>query len=346
MNARWIACVVALTAACGNGDGQSLRAGVGILCASDEEAGVAEAHPAERQVAKARWISARLKNREAREAFVRLVELAPADRARVLRELAAKAGLASCAALEQRGFAADLELAEVTGAGARPLDDHPGATVVVTENAIVVEGKEVIALRDGAVDPADRQGGQDGVRLPRLEQFLRATAELIAASHRDPRTPLLVLMHRDTPATLLYDVVTSAKHAGFVTFALGVRRDGEVAAIPLVLPLADDPPEPETSARLVVAVTRSQLTLFSFTGLEGTIQDPRLAIASAPPGAVTRLQETLVEIVTRRPDERRIIAMLDPDLPMRVALPILAAVRARGDGSDLLPDVVLASGFQ
>lgn len=348
MNPRVIIGLIIVIAACGAGERQSFRAAVGVLCASDEEAGVANVHPAERQAAKARWIDARLKNREVRDVFVRMPDMAPKERAVALFDLAARAGIASCKTGEPAVFAS-VDLADVTGAGAEPIGDEAGITVVVNQGDLSVEGTAVVPLIDGAVDASERESG-DNPHLPRLRKHLATHLELaLAHARRDGRPPtpprVLVVMPRGATFTLLIDIMQSAKRAGFTRFGLVGRRDGNLVAVPITLRTADDALPPETSPQLVVAVPPDGMVLFSISGREGTIQAPALRTTGTTPDDLVRLQQALVEIASRHTDERQLIAMFDASTPMQSILAVLATIRARPDGRPLLPDVTLAAGF-
>jgi hypothetical protein len=117
-------------------------------------------------------------------------------------------------------------------------------------------------------------------------------------------------------------------------------------AVPLTLPRSHGSVNADSTAQLVVAATRDQLLLFSFSGLEGTVQRPALTHAGHGPDTLARLRAALVEIADRRPGERHILGMFDGALPVQTVIAVLATVRARNDGSALLPEVVLSRGFR
>src|SRR3954466_4051199 len=48
------------------------------------------------------------------------------------------------------------------------------STLIITPTGIVVEGKAIVSVRDGDVDPAEKEGGSLGVKIPRLTNFLAA----------------------------------------------------------------------------------------------------------------------------------------------------------------------------
>ena len=45
-------------------------------------------------------------------------------------------------------------------------------TLVITPNGIVVEGQPIVSVANGDVDPAEKEGGSLGVKIPRLTNFL------------------------------------------------------------------------------------------------------------------------------------------------------------------------------
>jgi biopolymer transport protein ExbD len=120
-------------------------------------------------------------------------------------------------------------------------DDLPegASTVIITRNGIVVsagkEAKSIVSVSNGDVDPAEKEGGTTGVKIPRLTNFLSALHhEEDAARQRqpgfDPSTApapeLLIIADRTTPYRLLIEVLFSAKQkeAGYKHFRLIVQK--------------------------------------------------------------------------------------------------------------------------
>ena len=112
-------------------------------------------------------------------------------------------------------------------------------TVVITPNGVVVEGKAIVSVRDGDVDPAEKEGGSLGVKIPRLTNFLAALHQQQVAQDRakgvDPnkdKPELLIIADRITPYRLLVEVLFSAKQpeAGFQHFRLIVQKNFPVKA--------------------------------------------------------------------------------------------------------------------
>jgi biopolymer transport protein ExbD len=120
-------------------------------------------------------------------------------------------------------------------------DDLPdgASTVIITKTGIVVsagkEAKSIVPVSNGDVDPAEREGGSTGIKIPRLTNFLAALHhEEDAARARqpgyDPATApaaeLMIIADRTTPYRLLIEVLFSAKQkeAGYKHFRLIVQK--------------------------------------------------------------------------------------------------------------------------
>jgi biopolymer transport protein ExbD len=106
------------------------------------------------------------------------------------------------------------------------------ATLIITPVAVVVEGKSIVTIRDGDVDPADKEGGSLGVKIPKLSNFLAAlhAQQLAKMAQADPNNKelpeLLIIADRTTPYRLLVEVMFSAKQkeAGYKRFRLIVQK--------------------------------------------------------------------------------------------------------------------------
>ena len=125
-------------------------------------------------------------------------------------------------------------------------DDLPegASTVIITKTGIVVsagkEAKSIVSVSNGDVDPAEREGGTTGIKIPRLTNFLAALhQEEEAARQRDPdydpgKAPvpeLMIIADRATPYRLLIEVLFSAKQkeAGYKRFRLIVQKSFPVS---------------------------------------------------------------------------------------------------------------------
>lgn len=108
-------------------------------------------------------------------------------------------------------------------------------TLVITPNGIVVEGQPIVSVANGDVDPAEKEGGSLGVKIPRLTNFLAKLHEeevkQIMKSGGDPNkappAELLIIADRVTPYRLLLEVMFSAKQkeAGYKHFRLIVQKN-------------------------------------------------------------------------------------------------------------------------
>jgi biopolymer transport protein ExbD len=120
-------------------------------------------------------------------------------------------------------------------------DDLPegASTVIITRTGVVVtagkEAKSIVSVSNGDVDPAEKEGGTTGIKIPRLTNFLSALhhEEDEARARQpgfDPATApaaeLMIIADRTTPYRLLIEVLFSAKQkeAGYKHFRLIVQK--------------------------------------------------------------------------------------------------------------------------
>jgi biopolymer transport protein ExbD len=108
-------------------------------------------------------------------------------------------------------------------------------TLVITSTGVVVEGNPIVSVANGDVDPAEKEGGALGIKIPRLTNFLGAlhneeVKKLINEGKdpsKEPPPELLLIADRTTPYRLLVEVMYSAKQkeAGFKHFRLIVQKN-------------------------------------------------------------------------------------------------------------------------
>jgi biopolymer transport protein ExbD len=120
-------------------------------------------------------------------------------------------------------------------------DDLPegASTVIITKTGIVVsagkEAKSIVSVSNGDVDPAEKEGGTTGIKIPRLTNFLAALHHEEDATRQAqpgydpanaPSPELLIIADRTTPYRLLIEVLFSAKQkeAGYKHFRLIVQK--------------------------------------------------------------------------------------------------------------------------
>jgi biopolymer transport protein ExbD len=108
-------------------------------------------------------------------------------------------------------------------------------TIVITPTGVVVEGSARIPVVNGDVDPAEKEGGSLGVKIPKLTNYLAALhAEEIKRLQqigkdpaKEPPPELLIIADRTTPYRLLVEVMFSAKQkeAGYKHFRMIVQKN-------------------------------------------------------------------------------------------------------------------------
>jgi len=109
------------------------------------------------------------------------------------------------------------------------------ATLIISKSGIVVEGESIVSVTDGQVDSAEREGGLQGIKIPRLTNFLAKLHQLQLAALRskpghdlskEKPPELMIIADRSTPYRLLMEVLYSAKQkeAGYKVFRMIVQK--------------------------------------------------------------------------------------------------------------------------
>ena len=108
-------------------------------------------------------------------------------------------------------------------------------TLVITPTGVVVESNPIVSVANGDVDPAEKEGGALGIKIPRLSNYLGALhneeiKKLVNEGKdptKEPPPELLLIADRTTPYRLLVEVMYSAKQkeAGFKHFRLIVQKN-------------------------------------------------------------------------------------------------------------------------
>ncbi len=258
-----------------------------------------------------------------------------------------------------------VELPVITGAGYEPaVATMP--IVVGRHDGLAVGDKSLMGIKDGDVEPAEKQGGAMGMKIPRLSTILGATA-------RAPR--LVVALDKRLSYRLFIEVLYSAKQkeAGWKDFVVLAKANTKVVGVPISLPdrsaasaeslgghlasVGRDDPEPAASddqpLLMFVSLTRDRALLWSATGLEGTLHEPKLALDASDPKALDKLSAALADIVMRhwggkpRPaGTTPIVIQADGAVPMQRIAETIGAVRMTADGKPLFPDIQLSWGFE
>lgn len=316
---------------------QTAAAAMQIVCDSFHRSGAESANPAERQQTISKWLAKEVTNVEIRALVESLGVLAPAPRKDALEAAAKKYVQGSCALIQ--ALTPVLQVPEIALGGVLEREDET-PMLLATPNAIVVEGKAVVALRDGAFDPAELEGGATGMRVPRLTSFLEALQKVAGSRLAIAADPTLSY-------GVLIRVMYSAKLAHIDHFELLVTQRGALKQIPIALPAKAPPtaanvPLPEAvPLKLVVSVRGDTLSLWSMSQLEGTLTAPKLTLPIGNKPDLAPLVRALEEILQRRfgstapsVQDREIVAMFEQTTPMHIVAAVLASVRAT-EGKEL-----------
>jgi biopolymer transport protein ExbD len=110
--------------------------------------------------------------------------------------------------------------------------------LVITQNGIVVEGndaaKSIVPVINGDVDPADKEGGLQGMQIPKLTAYLTSLHNLEVEQMKKkgidpskaPPPEMLLIADRMTPYRLLIEVMLSAsKGPGYKHFRMIVQKN-------------------------------------------------------------------------------------------------------------------------
>jgi hypothetical protein len=262
-----------------------------------------------------------------------------------------------------------IEVPEVAGHGLAAATDAPA--VVVSMTAILVEGAPVIQLAAGKVGAADKEGSEQGLKIPALTQRLgvRRQAATGSGSAAGELGPLVLALDRAQTYGLLYEVLFSAKPE-YKSFSILVRAGTQPLVVPITLPERRRPtgarsPGADTDDAVlltgmnpadqpvapVIAVTDTRAILWSMSGLEGDLRNPK---ASVPLAKLADLGPALAEIVTRRwggkprtEQQEELILMCEPATSMQTVAELAQLALAPGtDGKPVFPRLILSMGFE
>ena len=233
-----------------------------------------------------------------------------------------------------------VELAEVALHGFE-VADRVTATISIAQNSITVSGRTIVDLQDGRVAPAELQG-------PTISKLAAITPGL-AQTER-----VVLSVDRRVPYATVVATLATVKQAPMSRFGLLARAGAHVVMVPFTLP-AQAPNNKAAASpplQLVVSISKSELRLWSLSGLEGTLAQPRFAAKREDKAALEDLARALDEIVGKRfprrtaEDDRTILVMAEGELPMQALAEVLGAVRASAEGKELFPDVMFSLGVE
>lgn len=103
--------------------------------------------------------------------------------------------------------------------------------VVITRDAIMVEGDPIVKVKNGDVDASEKTAGSFGIEIAKLKDNLtkqHTRLKKIAASRGDEATnDITIIADKDTPYRLLASVMYTAGQAEFSQYRLIVLRNAE-----------------------------------------------------------------------------------------------------------------------
>lgn len=108
-----------------------------------------------------------------------------------------------------------------------PLPEN-AVTLTIARESVLVQGKTVVGVKNGAVDPSEKKDGALGMQIPKLSRFLGAMRhsydqDIRAKGREPPKVPeLLIIADRTIPYKLLFEVIVSARSddSGYRRFRL------------------------------------------------------------------------------------------------------------------------------
>ena len=274
----------------------------------------------------AAYFKAHLLNPDVIKLIEAIGDVPPVQRAERIRAAVTKANLGSCALLEKILAAPAANAPAVTGFGLVELAPRAVA-VTATESGVVIEGKAIAQIANGALAPAE---------VAHVETFL---TQLAAIKQGGALTRVQLVVAPTLTAQVMSALVDAIDHAGYKDLALVVNADGVSRAIPF----SRRDVAAGRGVRPVVAIAPTALRLYSGDGSEGTADKPK-----ATPAAPADVAAALNELAIRRwhgkrsDEDRWLFVTVDPATPIQRVADVLAIARATKDGGELFPQLALA----
>jgi biopolymer transport protein ExbD len=108
---------------------------------------------------------------------------------------------------------------------------EPSLSITISASEIVVEGKQVLSLRNGSVDPSQKQGGSNGFLVTPLLTVLqqhRDRLKLIAQSRASGqfRGEVQIVADRRTPYRTVVEVLYTMGQAEFKALRFVLLKEG------------------------------------------------------------------------------------------------------------------------
>ncbi len=237
-----------------------------------------------------------------------------------------------------------IELPEVASTGFDRAD-RAVAQIAASPTTLTVKGKTVVTLSDGKVDAADVQGGAVGMIIPKLREH---TSDF-------PTAGVVLQLDRRTPYTTLLQILSTLQASKLLAVSILARSGASTVTAPIALPPSGAsawvrhtvPPDgkPAPHVQPAIALSSSELKLFSISGTAGTLAKPALVMKTNPGINLVELGKKLAELRTKYPypDDQTMVVVADGTLPIQAVLEVIAAVRATPEGKPLYPDIVLSN---
>jgi biopolymer transport protein ExbD len=110
-------------------------------------------------------------------------------------------------------------------------DVEPALSITISANEIVVEGKQALSLRNGQVDPGQKQGGSNGFLVTPLLNVLqqhRDRLKLISQSRANKpfKGEVQIVADRRTPYRTLIEVLYTMGQSEFKAMRFVVLKQG------------------------------------------------------------------------------------------------------------------------
>jgi hypothetical protein len=114
---------------------------------------------------------------------------------------------------------AALSVGDVNLPGSQSVEPLPeqAVTLTIAREGILVDGKAVVGVKNGAVDASEKKDGALGMQIPKLSRFLGAVRnsfdqDLVQKGITPPKAPeLLIIADKTTPYKLLFEVIVSSR---------------------------------------------------------------------------------------------------------------------------------------
>jgi biopolymer transport protein ExbD len=87
-------------------------------------------------------------------------------------------------------------------------------------------------------------------------------------------------------------------------------------------------------------MTKTDVIVFSISGVEGTVKEPKLSVPLSDTTMPERVAKTLADIAQRRTAKEPVVLMADAETPMQRVAEMIAAIRPTH------PDIQFSTGFE